>query len=259
MNVAQAAILGVVQGITEFFPISSSGHLVILQSLFGFKEPMIAFDIFLHLGTLSSVLIFFRRDIAALFTRERKMIAPLFIASIPAFVVGFFFKDRIEQCFAMPEFTGWMMLITGLWLTIAATHARKVDLRGLADRQVKLPGPVSALLIGIAQAAAILPGISRSGSTISTGILTGVEKEAACRFSFLLSIPAIAGASLVKMREIGSGLSAAQALPFLVGAIIAMLTGVFAIRFLLTIIKNNRLYLFGIYCFLAGLLIIIVL
>jgi len=255
VTLLQAVCLGVVQGVTEFFPISSSGHLVIAQHLFGLREPRVAFDIFLHIGTLTSVAIFFRGDIMALFGKERGMLIPLAVASVPTFIIGFFFKDAIDKYFGMPVFAGYMLLVTGAWLTVAALYSRRT-----APKNAKAwPGVVGALLVGTAQGIAVLPGISRSGATIATGILAGMEKEAACRFSFLLSIPAIAGASAVKMARIGAGLTSGDALQFAAGGLVAMVVGVLSIALLLKIVKNNQLYLFGIYCFLAGSLIIILL
>lgn len=255
MTLAQAVTLGAVQGITEFFPISSSGHLVIMQGLFGMKEPQLAFDIFLHLGTLVSILVFFRTDILALLGKDRKMLVPLIAASVPTFIIGFFFKDIVETYFGMPKVAGYMLLVTGAWLTAAALYSRYA---ARAGKNVKSwPGLVGSLVVGTAQGVAVMPGISRSGATIATGIMAGLDGQAACRFSFLLAIPAIAGASLVKAHGISAGLTTGDAARFAAGGLVAMFVGILAIKYLLRIVKANKLYLFGIYCFLAGILIII--
>jgi undecaprenyl-diphosphatase len=255
MNLLEAVVLGAVQGVTEFFPVSSSGHLVIFQHLFGMKEPQLAFDIFLHIGTLASVLIFFRHDITALFGRDRKLLAPLAIASVPTFIIGFFFKDTVERLFGAPSFVGYMLIVTSAWLFAASLYERN---RARAEKNTNSwPGMAASLLVGSAQGVAVLPGISRSGATIATGIMSGMEKSSACRFSFLLSVPAVAGASILKLHKIGAGLTAADAPQFIAGGIASALFGIASIKFLLRIVSGGKLYLFGIYCFLAGLITII--
>lgn len=251
MAIFQAIILGIVQGITEFFPVSSKGHLVIVQGLFGMKEPKLAFDIFLHLGTLLAVVIYFRNDIRWLFGKNRKELYYIIIASIPTFIVGFFFKDMIEQYFGMPRVTGYMMLVTGAYLISASVYTR---LKKHADKKLGLG---NSLAVGVAQSVAVLPGISRSGATIVTGILTGMNHHTAFRFSFLLSIPAILGAVLLKSAKIGSSLLNGDAPFFLAGGIAAMIVGIFTIDVLLRLVKDNKLYLFGIYCIVAGAAVII--
>lgn len=255
MTLLQAVCLGAAQGVTEFFPISSSGHLVIIQHLLGLRDPQVAFDVFLHIGTLVSVVLFFHRDIIALFGKDRRMLMPLIAASIPTFIIGFFFKDIIEQYFGMPVFAGYMLLVTGLWLIAASVYAS----RTAGKKTVQVPGLAGSLLVGTAQGIAILPGVSRSGATIATGMLAGIEKEAACRFSFLLSIPAVAGASVLKIGKIGAGLTSAHALQFAAGGLVATVVGIISIALLLKIVNRGRLWIFGIYCFLAGVLIIIML
>lgn len=258
MTLTESVLLGVVQGVTEFFPISSSGHLVIMQGLFGLKEPQLAFDIFLHIGTLVSVLIFFRSDIRAIFGKDRRTLLMLAAASVPTFIIGFLFKDIVERYFAMPKVSGYMLIITGAWLMAAVLYSYKH--RGAPSSSTKeSPGIMGSLAIGFAQGIAVMPGISRSGATIATGIMTGLEKKAACRFSFLLAVPAIAGASLLKAHKITAGLTATEAVSFISGGLAAMVTGIFAIRFLLKIVGGDKLYIFGIYCFLAGLVTIILL
>ena len=255
VTIAEAAILGAVQGVTEFFPISSSGHLVIMQGVFGIKEPQVAFDVFLHLGTLVSVLVFFRAEILALFVSRTRKLFMLAAASVPTFIIGFLSKGPVERYFGMPRLVGFMLLVTGAWLFAAVIFQRRRAVSGKAATQAE-PGLWGALAIGVAQGVAVIPGISRSGATIATGIMAGLEKRAACAFSFLLSVPAVAGASMLKARGITAGLAASDAAQFAAGGITAMITGVLAIKFLLKLVGVGRLYLFGIYCFLAGLAVI---
>jgi undecaprenyl-diphosphatase len=251
MSIFQAVILGVVQGITEFFPISSSGHLVIFQGLFGIKEPMLAFDIFLHLGTVISILIFFYKDILALFGKERKMLLFLVIASVPTFIIALLFKHAVEKAFGEPRFVGFMLMVTGIWLFIAVALSAYYNKRGWK----KEPGFVNSIIIGIAQGIAIFPGISRTGATIATGMISGLEKEKAFRFAFLLAIPAILGASLFKIKEITGGITHRETLFFLAGGLAAMVTGLAAIKILLGLIRKDRFYIFGIYCIIVGALV----
>lgn len=248
MTLFQAVVLGVVQGLTEFFPISSSGHLVILQSLFGMKEPQLEFDIFLHAGTLVAVMIFFAKDIAKLFTTERKTLWLLIIASIPTFIIGFFFKDRIEALFSSPGTTGIMLMVTGVLLIGATAVSGYIAGRNIERRL----GTASSLAIGIAQGIAVIPGISRSGATIATGMLYGLNRDTAFRFAFLLSLPAVGGACVLKAHKIKAALSGGEALIFLAGGFTAMVVGLATIGLLLRLVKQNKLYIFGIYCIAAG-------
>jgi len=250
MNIDQAIISGFVQGLTEFFPISSSGHLVILHSIFGFKTPEIAFDVFLHIGTLLSVLIFFRKDIIAIVLKDRKLLYLLAWASVPTAIIGFLLKDPAEKFFSSPVFVGYMLIINGAWLFTAWYFAGKA-------RPVKRIGPVNSFLIGVAQGIAVIPGISRSGATISTAMISGIDGEFAVKFSFLLSIPAILGASVLKFASIGKSISAGSAPQFLAGALTAMAVGILAIKAIMALVKGNRIKPFAAYCVLAGLVIIL--
>lgn len=245
MSIIQSIISGVVQGLTEFFPISSSGHLVMLHAIFGVKEPQLAFDVFLHLGTVLSVIVFFRKDIMHLLTADRKTLALLVIASIPTFVIAILFKDFIESAFALPSLVALMLIVTG-FLLLAASYVEK---RLTIKRE---PSILKSIIIGIAQGVAIIPGISRSGSTIATGMFIGMEKSAAVRFSFLLSIPAILGASVFKARSIIHEIIGRDSLHFVIGGAAAAIAGFFAIAVLLKMVQNNKFYLFGIYCIVVG-------
>ncbi len=248
MTLLQAVILGAIQGLTEFFPVSSSGHLVILQAAFGIEEPQLVFDIFLHLGTIVAVIIFFSRDIIKLFTVDRKTAWFLIWATLPTFIIGFFFKDSIEALFTSPRAAASMLVVTGIWLIAATAVSFYAAKRGI-NRDL---GPVNSLAIGIAQGIAVIPGISRSGATIATGMLSGVAREKAFKFSFLLSLPAVGGACVLKAQKIGSALAGGDAVNFLAGGLSAMFIGLATLGLLLRVVRNNKLYLFGIYCIAAG-------
>lgn len=260
MTPPQAIILGIIQGITEFFPVSSSGHLVIFQALFGMKEPQLAFDIFLHFGTLVSIIVFFHKDIVNLFSRVdcqgqptrffRSTLFYIAIATVPTFIIGFFFKDTVEGLFADPRLVGAMLLVTGAWLFFASRRSKNIkEPSGL--------NLLNSIVMGIAQGLAVVPGISRSGATIGAGLATGLGRENAFRVSFLMAIPAIAGACILKAHKITTVAAKGEALMFLAGGTAAAVTGVITLRALLGIVKNNKLSFFGIYCILAGILVII--
>lgn len=255
MTLFEATFLGIVQGVTEFLPISSSGHLVLFQSLFGVKEPQLFFDVMLHFGTLLAVILYFRtdlhvllRDIGSALTRGDKkrpgvrLFALVFIANLPTGLMGILFRDWFESLFAQPKTAGGMLLITGtiLYLTRWAQKGGK----GLMEMRW-----TDALLIGVAQGVALLPGISRSGATLSAGLFLGVKREWAGRFSFLISIPAIAGATFMEFLGVNSitGLHTAAT-----GAAIAFLTGLLSLIFLMKVIQKGRLYHFSYYCWGMG-------
>ncbi|MBN2357024.1 undecaprenyl-diphosphatase UppP [candidate division KSB1 bacterium] len=264
MNIGQAILLGIVQGLTEFLPVSSSGHLVLGQTLLNVREPGIAFEVFTHLATLLAVLVAFRRDIYSMMRSFFALLRPwpsfredyrrdanirllvyIVIATIPAVVVGLFFKDRIEAAFEDPHQTAINLIVTGVILFLTLFIRRPVRPLSIAN----------TFLMGLAQALAIMPGISRSGSTISVGLYSGVEGEEAARFSFLLSIPAILGAAIIEGRELLQvGIQGGQAVTLLFGAIMAFISGYLAIRFMLKILRRGKLYWFAPYCILLGII-----
>lgn len=256
MEALPSVLLGILQGVTEFLPVSSSGHLVLAQGVLpGFSAPPAAFDALLHAGTLVSVLVFFRGDIAAMLagmfgalppgsTRGRGWRLPLLIllGSLPAGVVGVAFKDQLEGLFAMPLVAAAGLLVTALFLFAAWRWGRGE--RGLGELRVS-----DALVIGAFQALAITPGISRSGSTIAAALLLGLAGTAAARFSFLLSVPAVAGAALLEGRHIGSadGLGT-----WLVGAAAAAAVGYLAIGWMMRLLASRSLLGFAVYCAALG-------
>jgi undecaprenyl-diphosphatase len=251
MDLLQAIILSVVQGLTEWLPISSSGHLVIAQRLMGLSVP-VAFDVFLHLGTLVAVVVFFWRDIVnilksllTLNTKDAnfKLLVYIIIGTVPTAVIGLLFLQFFESLFSSGRAVGVGFLITGALLLSSKLRKGEKNL-----------GWLSSLIMGIFQGIAIAPGISRSGSTISAGLFSGVNKDEVFRYSFLLSIPAILGATVLEYR----GLALSDlGLYTVVGAAIAAVSGYVAIRIVRRVLLSERFYLFAVYCFLAGLLVLL--
>ena len=249
MNYFDAIILGIIQGLTEFLPVSSSGHLVLAEHFLHAKMPGVVFELLLHFGTLLAVLIYFRKKIFFLakslfdstMIAERRMILYLLLGSIPAGLAGILFKDFFEAAFGAPLMTSIMLLITGLML-LTTTLVKK------GNNEINI---TRSIIVGIGQAVAILPGISRSGATISAGLFCGVKPVAAAEFSFLLSIPAVAGAILLKAKEIFS-MDTHLIGQYLSGTLISLILGLLSVYMLLGIIKRGKFVYFGIYCLLAG-------
>lgn len=260
MNLLQAVILGIVQGLTEFLPVSSSGHLVLAERLLGVPAGDLSFEVVVHLATTAAVCLVFRRRLgkmagAVLKARVRlrdgklriadenlRLFLLLALATIPAAAVGCLFDDAVERAFSSPLAASTGLLVTGCIL-YGTRWARggntPVDWR-------------RAVIIGLAQAAAILPGVSRSGSTISAGIYSGVKQEKAAEFSFLLSIPIILGAGAFKLKDLALSISPHGLLLLGGGGLAAGVCGFLAIKWLLELIKRNRLEYFSFYCWLVG-------
>jgi len=192
-----AIFWGLIQGLTEFLPVSSSGHLVLIPALFDRPGPDLATNAMLHLGTLAAVLVYYRSDIArmAKFDKPaRRLVTLLLIGTVPAVILGLLFEDKVEELISEPKKVAFMLIVTGVIL-LATTLLR------LGDKQMTDVQPRDSVLIGLAQAMALIPGISRSGMTISAGLARGLERTEAARFAFLLGIPVIAGAGLLQMVE----------------------------------------------------------
>jgi undecaprenyl-diphosphatase len=267
LSLLEAILLGIVQGLTEFLPISSSGHLVLGEFLLKVKFDDISFEVFLHLGTFFSVIIVFRQTVwsilkevwfraKSVFVRDVSLSGDeywrlfwlLVVGSIPAGIAGVLFKDYIELTFSSVVFVAVMLLITGVVLFLTPFFKAVRTKLNFAD----------AFLVGLAQALAMLPGISRSGLTISTGIFKGLDRSKAAEFSFLLSLPAVFGASLFELSEVSGGANFAQdLLIYFIGAVTAFVVGYLAIRFLLNVIKKGKFQYFGYYCLTVGLFILI--
>jgi undecaprenyl-diphosphatase len=257
MNIFEAIILGAVQGLTEFLPVSSSGHLVLMQHIFGIEEPTLFFDTVLHVGTLAAVLVVLWKDIWAILRRIiQPMTLYLIIGTLPAVVVALLFKDRIEAAFSGGGELGAAFLVTSGALVVSES------LVGLRRRQLKTQmNWLDALVIGICQGLAILPGVSRSGLTLSGALSRGLDREMAAKFSFMLSIPAILGALVLQLKdiidsrpgELVSGAETIGSVPLIAGTVTAALVGFFAVRWMLALVKKHRLWGFAIYTAILGL------
>ena len=271
MEPIEAILLGIIQGLTEFLPISSSGHLVLAQNLLGLKEPELLFDICVHVGTLVAVIAVFQRDIRQILqtlvrlpilvrtaggfrdlvaTDETvRLITLIAIGSLPTAALGLLFKEMVAEIFSSVLLVGIMLITTGclLWFT------RRINAAG---RQISGLTLKDALLIGLFQGLAILPGVSRSGATISMALYAGVDRDLAGRFSFLLSIPAILGALVLSLdTSMASNTISPGTIAF--GTLSAALIGYLALKLLLRLVKKGRLYRFAPYCWLVGLVAII--
>jgi len=246
MGLFEAIISGIVQGVAEFLPVSSSGHLVILHKLMGSNEPELLFDILLHLGTLVAVFIVFGGEIIESVTTKKRIGFLVVVGSVVTFVFAAFFIKNIESAFSNVRMAGCMLILTGIWL-IAANFIR------LGTEGITV---FKACVIGMAQGIAALPGISRSGATISTGLFLGIEGQSAAKFSFLLSIPAIMGAFLFKIKEAGFSLEGIN-INYFVGFFISCAAGVISLKLLLKVLYKNKFHWFGAYCIIAGLLVIV--
>lgn len=255
MNLWQSLILGVIQGLTEFLPISSSGHLVLTQYLFGIDPPGVTFEVVLHLGTLFAVLVYFRRPLMGMVRemlafrqsadRENgwKYLLAIGIGSVPAAIGGLMFKDIIEAAFSAPNAAAGFLILTGVFLFCTLL---------VCDKKRRL-SPVRAFVVGLAQAAALMPGVSRSGSTISAAIILGIAPARAAEFSFILSIPAVAGATVLSLGEAAAeGISPSLLGLYLLGGIVAMIVGYASLRLLFGMIQKGRFWWFGVYCCCVG-------
>ncbi|MFN4218797.1 MAG: undecaprenyl-diphosphatase UppP [Candidatus Bipolaricaulia bacterium] len=252
-------LLGLLQGLTEFLPISSSGHLALAEQLFHVQKPGIVFDIFVHFGTVLSVLWVFRYRIARLvlapFRRgeDLRLVGMLIVGSIPTGILGLALDSVAEAAFVR----SWAV---GLGLLVTAGALFFVERRGSASaKSLEQLSWREALWVGLAQGIAVLPGISRSGSTIAMGLFLGLRRTDAAEFSFLLFIPAILGATLLKLGEALSDPGAHSALwgSYLAGTIVAFLSGVVAIRFLMKFLRERRLTPFALYCLILGMLALV--
>lgn len=270
MTLLQAIILGIFQGIAEFLPISSSGHLVLLQSLFEIQEGNLFFTEMLHFGTLLSIFIVYFNDIIKIIKEFFSLIYELFklkkfdinndyrklglmiiIGTIPTGIIGILFNDIFEGFYGSVTIVGLALIVTGVLLWIV----EKIPTGNKIAKDMKI---IDALIIGLFQGFAITPGISRSGSTIAGGLFRGLNKKLATKFSFLLALPATFGAALLGMKDVLSEDSAIIIdLPLILGVIISAIIGVIAIKFLIKILEKGKLYYFSYYLWAIGAIIII--
>jgi len=271
-NAIVAIFLGIVQGITEFLPVSSSGHLVLTQRLLGVSFPGVTFEVAVHFGSLLAIGFVFWSDIVILLRTFLTGLGELFrgrrpsfrggqqeawrlawliiFGSIPTAFMGLFLEPIFEELFQSVTTVGFMLLVTGTLLWLIERN------RGTGGKGISEMGPSDAFFIGLAQGCAIMPGLSRSGTTIAGALFRGLNRETAMRYSFLLALPTIAGATLFKLGDIvaatsGTGLSL---LDYALGLMAAAVTGVLALKVLYRLLRQGRLYIFGYYCWLVGLI-----
>jgi undecaprenyl-diphosphatase len=265
MNLFQALILGAIQGATEFLPVSSSGHLVLVPWLLGWQAPGLTFDAVVHWGTALAVIVYFWREWLALISavfqaiRQRSFAAPrarlallIIIGTVPAATIGYFLEGFFEQMFSRPPAAAAFLLVTAAILSISEWLGRR-------EHNLEQMTWLDALLIGLGQALAIFPGVSRSGTTIAAGLTRGLEREPAARFSFLLATPVILGAGAFKLLDLlqAGGLTG-QVPAFVVGLVGAGVVGFGCIYFLLRYLQRHRLYPFAIYCAAVGITCLVI-
>lgn len=257
MTVWQAIVLGLIQGLTEFLPVSSSGHLELGKAAFGLKDLDLTFSILVHGATALSTIVVFWRDIVGLTrgvfdkrtSNSRKYILMIVLSMVPAGLVAFTLRHDLEEAFlGRPDRVGLMLIVTGLILVASQRFPKKA-------LPLSIP---KALGIGLAQAFAILPGISRSGSTIGTAIALGISREEAARFSFLMALPVILGATVLEIKDlleapaVEAGLTTELLLPYLAGSVAAFVSGVVACKWMIRLVQNTSLNGFAAYCMAAG-------
>lgn len=262
MNEIQALILGIVQGLTEYLPVSSSGHLTIGQALFGVTtddKAQLAFDIVVHVATVLSTLVILWKEVNWLFkglfrfkdNEETRYVLNILVSMIPVGIVGVFFKDKVEEIFGSGLFiVGCMLLLTATLLAFSYyAKPRQKEKISLKD----------AFIIGIAQACAVMPGLSRSGSTIATGLLLGNKKELLAKFSFLMVIPPILGEALLDVVKVIKGENVFGSISIsalAIGFVAAFISGCFACKWMIDIVKRGKLIYFAVYCAIVGAVVI---
>lgn len=253
MEYFHAVVLAVVQGVAEFLPISSSGHLVIANALLhqmagtSVPEETATMTIALHFGTLLSILVVYRKELFALLG-DFDLIKKIVVATIPVGVIGLALKDYVDESFQRPIVAGFALLLTAAFLLAG----RRLQKRKSNEETISMG---TAVAVGLFQAIAIVPGISRSGSTIAAGMSCGLKREDAAKFSFLIAIPAIGGASVLELKDFVTGEAqlTGSPLPMIIGMLVSFVVGVFALRWLIKMVVADRLHIFAIYCIIVGL------
>lgn len=259
MSIIEAIILGIIQGLTEFLPVSSSGHLEIAKAIFGnnsLPEESLTFTVVLHFATALSTIIIFRKEIAEIFNglfqfkwnEESQFSVKIIISMLPAVLVGLFFEEQLEAFF------GGNLLLVGAMLLVTAILLLLADKAKNTDKSVSFQ---NAFIIGISQAVAMLPGISRSGATISTSVLLGIDRTKSARFSFLMVVPLIFGKVAKDILGGGISLDMSQSTPLLVGFFAAFIAGLFACTWMISLVKKSKLSYFSIYCAIVGIIAIV--
>ncbi len=265
MTTIETIFLGIIQGLTEFLPVSSSGHLVVGKSLLGFREPELLLDTALHFGTLLAVCVYFRSDLRQMIEELWRLIPRgenrrsrsglhanlalmVVVGSIPTALIGIIFKDPLESLFGSVTTVGMMLVITGI---IVAITRFIPEAYGKRDRV----SVIIALAIGTAQGVAIVPGISRSGATIVCGLLLGLNRDLAGRFSFILCIPAIIGALLLQLDM--AAIARVGAVPLIAGFLVSAFVGFLALKLLMGMVRRGHFYYFAPYCWVMGILTLV--
>lgn len=259
MSILEAAILGLVQGLTEFLPVSSSGHLVLLERLFGITEGQGFFAVMLHVGTLIAVCIAMRKEIAAIFKQPAKQVLRylliLGIATVPLVIFALLFNDLIDLM-NDGRYLGFAFILTGVILTIGENFSQLNKNKPKKNEATFF----SAIIAGLMQAVAIFPGVSRSGATITGSLFTGLDRKSCANFAFLMSIPAILGSLLYEgystFKTIGFG--SIDWLPVVVGVAVSLISGFIAVKFMLSLIAKKKLYGFAIYTLALGIIILVI-
>ena len=269
MDILQAIIIGLVQGLTEFLPVSSSAHLIFAQQALGVADVGLAFDVLLHVGTLVAVIVYFYTDIINMIKgfllslvdlKEGKFISEVkkdpykklawltILATIPVGVVGVLFNDVVEEMFTGLTIPAFLLLVTGCLLYISQRmNSGRINVQNISQKE--------ALIMGCGQAIAVLPGLSRSGTTIAAGLFAGLDKEFAAKFSFILSIPAILGAAIFQLKDLSGGNVEIGAC--IAGFIVAAISGYLAISVLLKIVREKSLDIFAYYCWIVGIVVLV--
>jgi undecaprenyl-diphosphatase len=256
MSWIEGIILGLIQGLTEFLPVSSSGHLAIGKALFGIETADLGFEVAVHAATVLATIVVFWKDIVKLLqglfkfqmNPETRYILLIVLSMVPVLIVGLFFKDYVEDLFGSGLLVvGFALLVTALLLFLSETLAARRA--GEGDKM----SWKSALWMGVAQAVAVIPGLSRSGSTIATGLLCGVRKDEVARFSFLMVLVPILGEAFLDVVGGGFAESSVDMLPLVLGFVAAFISGLFACRFMIAIVKQAKLRWFALYCAIVGL------
>jgi len=261
MDILSAVILGVIQGLTEFLPVSSSGHLVLAQSLMkDFQQPGLLFDTMLHGATLGAVFVYFRRRIFELiltplglisneykivYFENKRFLWGIIVASIPTAAIGLFLESRVEGVFASPSYVGYFLILTSLLLLKSDSFKGKSEI-----------STGSSFIIGVIQGLAVIPGISRAGSTTAVGLFLGIKREEMAEFTFLMSIPAIIGAIILQSKHM-SAVPPGELPAYAAGMAAAFVSGFFAIAFMVYFIKRANLKAFALYCLIVGIVAIV--
>lgn len=260
MLILKSIVLGILQGMTEFLPVSSSGHLVIAKSLFQIEYSGISFEIFLHTATLFAILYVFRDKIisiaASVFNPHKearsddlRFLWLVLVATVPSAVSGFFWRNQVEKMFTDLSVVGIALLVTGSVIFVTRFARSSKGALGFWD----------AVIIGVAQAAALIPGISRSGTTISTALLLGLRRKESAQFCFILAVPAISGATILEMKNVIADTQGASLLPYICGFMAAFISGFLAIKLVLKTLRKQRFGDFAYYCWVVGVVVLFLL